>query len=487
MLNVLAFDYGASSGRGIIGSYNGEKLELKEIHRFANNPVMIGNDFHWDILRLFYEMKEGIGKASLETHEISSIGIDTWGVDFGLLDRRGRLLTNPYHYRDNRTKGMLQASSKILPLRSIYEETGIQLQAYNSLYQLLALKEKDYILDQASTLLFMPDLLRYFLTGEKSNEYSIASTSQLINSISGDWSKNIIDSFKLPKEIFPPIIKPGSIAGKLSYEISKELRVKEIPIVAVAEHDTASAVLAVPIFTQRAAYLSSGTWSLLGIETSEPIINDKAYSLNYTNEGGYNKTIRFLKNIMGLWIYQECIRTWTKEGEKISFEALEEGAKASEPFRSFIDPDDISFYLPGDMPRKIQEYCVKTGQKVPESKAQITLCIMESLALKYRLALEGLEEIIGYSLDTLHIVGGGCKNKLLSQLTANATKKHVLAGPAEATAIGNLMAQLIAIGEVKDINEGRLIIKNSFQVAEFNPLETKSWDLAYERFLNYIN
>ncbi len=489
MLKILAFDYGASSGRGILGSFDGEKLSLDEVHRFANEPVTVGKSLYWDILRLYHEMQQGILKCAAKwDKDLAAIGIDTWGVDFGLLDTAGRLLGNPYHYRDGNTAGMMEKACETVPGRRIYEQTGTQFQSFNSLYQLLSMKaDNSPLLEKAGTMLFIPDLLRYFLTGEKSTEYTIASTAQMLDVNSGDWAGSLLDKLGIPKNILTGIIDAGTITGRLTANVSAELGVGNIPVVAVAEHDTGSAVVSVPAPGGSQAYLSSGTWSLLGVESAAPVINDDTFKLNYTNEGGFNRTIRLLKNIMGLWIYQECKRTWERAGEVMSFDELEEGAAKSEPFMALIDPDDGSFYSPGGMPEKIREYCRKTGQAVPETKPQIVRCIMESLALKYRMALEGLEKIVGYPLPRLHIVGGGCKNTMLSQFTANAIARPVIAGPVEATAIGNLTAQLIALGEVKDLPEGRTMIRNSFRLTEYVPEEIGAWDEAYERLIKIID
>ncbi|NJD01040.1 MAG: rhamnulokinase [Ruminiclostridium sp.] len=486
MLNLLAFDYGASSGRAMLGKFDGNRLELSEIHRFANEPVMVGDSLYWDILRLFHEMKQGILKcAAGGCKDMASIGIDTWGVDFGLLDSAGKLLGNPYHYRDGNTGGMIEEVCRIVPGREIYARTGIAFQVFNSLYQIFSMKfYKSPLLEKASTMLFTPDLLRYFLTGEKSCEYTIASTSQMLDAYTRTWAVDLLDKLGIPQNILTGIIDAGTIAGKLASGVAGELGIGQIPVVAVAEHDTGSAVVSVPAVEGRYAFLSSGTWSLLGVESAVPFINDSIFNLNYTNEGGYNKTTRLLKNIMGLWIYQECKRTWDKSGEAVSFDELEQGAANSEAFTSFIDPDDSSFFSPGKMPVKVQEYCRKTGQKIPETKPQIVRCIMESFAMTYRETLEGLEKVIGYTLPVLHIVGGGCKNTMLSQFTANAISRPVITGPVEATATGNLMAQLLALGEVKSLNEGRLIIRGSFPTAEYSPENKAGWDAAYERFLN---
>lgn len=489
MLKLLAFDYGASSGRAMLGRYDGSRLDLNEVHRFANEPVMIGDSLYWDILRLYHEMKQGILKCASTGHrDIASVGIDTWGVDFGLLDSSGRLLGNPFHYRDSNTEGMIEEACKLVPEAEIYGRTGIAFQVFNSLYQLLSMRlNNSPLLEKAETMLFTPDLLRYFLTGEKSSEYTIASTSQMLDAHTGDWATDLLDKLGIPKKILAEIINAGTVAGKLTAGVAGELGMERVPVVAVAEHDTGSAVVSVPAVEGRYAYLSSGTWSLLGVESAVPVINDSTFRLNYTNEGGINRTIRLLKNIMGLWIYQECKRAWDKSGEVISFDGLEAGAAASEAFMAFIDPDDGSFFSPGKMPEKIQDYCRRTGQKIPGTKPQIVRCIMESLALKYRMALDGLERIVGYPLPVLHIVGGGCKNIMLSQFTANAISRPVIAGPVEATAVGNLVTQLLALGEVKNLGEGRTLVRNSFPSVEYAPADNAGWDAAYERFLSIIS
>jgi len=484
MLKLLAFDYGASSGRAILGKFDGEKIELSEVHRFSNDPVMVNESLFWDILRLFHEMKQGMLKCKKNgDKDIAGIGIDTWGVDYGLLDSKGDLLGNPYHYRDSRTDGMIGEANKIIPQRELYQHTGIQFQKFNTLYQLLSMKIKNSpILEKASTMLFTPDLLRYFLTGEKTTEYTIASTSQLLNAGKGEWDRQVIDMMGIPYDIFTDIVNPGTVAGHVRKSISEELGIDSIPVIAVAEHDTGSAVMSVPAVNGNYAYLSSGTWSLLGIEADKPIINDVTFELNYTNEGGFNRTTRLLKNIMGLWIYQECKRAWDKAGETLSFDELESLAMEVEPFSCFIDPDNDLFYSPGNMPEKIREFCRSTGQHIPESKGEIVRCIMESLALKYRQAIEGLEIIAGSRIPVLHVMGGGCKNIMLCQFTANAIGRPVIAGPVEATATGNLICQLIALGEVSGINEARALVSKSFPTNEYSPKDFDSWSEAYNRW-----
>lgn len=488
MRNVLAFDYGASSGRAILGSFDGERLQLKEIHRFSNDPVMAGNRLYWDILRLYHEMKQGILKAHREVQgNISSIGIDTWGVDFGLLDKDDNLLGNPVHYRDPRTDGMIDEALKAVSRSQIYQDTGIAFQKFNTIYQLLAMvKNESGFLEKAETLLFIPDLLTFFLTGYKACEYTIASTSQMLLAGRATWAYDLLNELGIPVEILPDIIDTCSFTGTLQKSVQEELGVKDVPVIAVASHDTGSAVISVPLENSNDAYISSGTWSLLGMECEKPVINEKTMHLNYTNEGGINRTIRLLKNIMGLWIYQECRRAWKREGTIVSYDEMDALAEAAKPFQAFIDVDDESFYGPGNMPRKVIAYCEKTGQKAPSDMGSIVRLVMEGLALKYRSAVEGLEDIAGSEVPVLHIVGGGCKNMMLSRYTANVLNRPVTAGPIEATAIGNVMSQLIALKEVEDLQQAREIIKRSFPTEEYLPQDSEQWDEAYNRYKDVI-
>ncbi|MBM7581633.1 rhamnulokinase [Caldicoprobacter guelmensis] len=487
-LNLLAFDFGASSGRAILGRFDGKKLSIEEIHRFSNDPVKVGGHTYWDVLRLFWEMRQGLLKFAHNVNgTLSSLGIDTWGVDFGLLDSSGELLGNPYHYRDSQTEGMMEKAFAIVPKEKIYEYTGIAFQKFNTIYQLLALKERNSpILEKADTLLFMPDLLAYFLTGEKSTEYTEASTSQLLEARSKTWCTDLIKVLGLPDNIFTSIQQPGTIRGNIASRIAEELNIGRVPVVAVATHDTGSAVVAVPAVEDDYVYLSSGTWSLMGVEVREPIINEQALQWNYTNEGGAENSYRFLKNIMGLWLIQECKRVWDRQGEVYSFAQLEEMARNSEPFKAFIDPDHDDFYAPSDMPQTIQNFCARTGQAVPQTKGEILRCVYESLAMKYRWTIERLEKILNRPLKVLHIVGGGTKDKLLNQFTANAINRLVICGPTEATAIGNLMMQAKALGEVANLREIRQIIRNSFPTVDYMPQDVEAWDEAYERFLKVV-
>ena len=486
-LKMLAFDFGASSGRAILGIFDGNKLITEELHRFSNDPVDVRGNFYWDILRLFHEIKQGIIKCvNLGHKDIDSIGIDTWGVDYGLLDEKGNLLGNPYHYRDTRTDGMMEEVFKIIPKEELYQKTGIQFMKFNTIFQLYSTKlNNPSILEQAKTLLFIPDLLNYFLTGVKVTEYSIASTSQLLDPQTRTWSSEILDKLELPRQMLTDIVPSGTIIGKLSKTLAQELGIGEVNVVASASHDTASAVAAVPATSRDYVYISSGTWSLMGVEADEPIINGMSSQLAFTNEGGVSNKIRFLKNIMGLWLVQECKRQWNKEGDNCSFAELEKLAREAKPFVSFVDPDDDSFMTPGNMPEKIRAFCKKTNQPVPESKGEVIRCVLQSLALKYRKTVESLEQILGKELPVVHMVGGGIKDTLLCQFTANATGKKVIAGPVEATSIGNLMTQAMALSKINSLQEIRQVVKNSFETTEYLPEDIEQWNQAYGRFCSF--
>ncbi|MBN2852382.1 MAG: rhamnulokinase [Clostridia bacterium] len=484
MVKVLGFDYGASSGRAMLGTFDGNKITLEEVHRFSNDPVKIKDTLYWDILRLYHELKTGIIECRKKGHgDIKSIGVDTWGVDFGLLDANGDLLANPVHYRDERTDGMIEQAFEAVSKKEIYDRTGIQFMQFNTLYQLLALsKNQPELLEKADSMLFIPDLLNYFMTGKMYSEYSIASTSQMLNISTRDFDLELLDKLQIPTHFLKQIIESGTIVGNLKEDICDELMIDSIPVIAVASHDTGSAVISAPAENEDFAFLSSGTWSLLGTELYHPITSQKAFDAEYSNEGGFNKTIRFLKNIMGLWIYQDCRREWNKEGEVFEFDDLEAEARSLEPFKCFIDPDHSLFYHHGHMPEKVQEFCRKTNQYVPEKKGEIVRCIMESLALKYRYVFERLEEVAGKRIPSLHIVGGGCKNVMISQFTANALNKEITTGPIEATATGNIVAQLIALGEIKDLKQARGIIRNSFEIKTYKPQNADKWDEVYQYF-----
>ena len=485
-LNVLGIDLGASSGRAMLGTLEGKKLTIREIHRFLNEPVTLCGRFVWDMPRLFHEIKQALLKLSKSGETVDAIGIDTWGVDFGLLDKNGHLLSLPVHYRDARTNGIPEKVRAIIPDEELFARTGIAFNSFNTLYQLYAMKEEgDPALESAQDLLFLPDLLAYFLTGRKGTEYTIASTSQLLNPFTRDWDRELMEKLGIPAHIFGEVKLPGTVRGTLLPEIAKECGVAEIPVIAIGGHDTASAVAAVPAQEKDFAYISSGTWSLLGAEVQKPLCTEGVMKANYTNEGGVDGSIRLLKNIMGLWIIQECKREWDRRGSETSFGELVELSMQAPAFKAILDVDDACFLAPGNMPARIQAYCAKSGQPVPEGKGEISRVIYESLALKYRWAIERLEEdMLKKPIEALHIVGGGSKNALLNRFTAEAIKRPVIAGPDEGTIIGNLLVQAQALGAISGIRELREVVENSFPTKTFLPeTDGKAWDEAYQRYI----
>lgn len=466
---ILAFDFGASSGRAMLASYNNGRIEMEELHRFSNDPVKINGVLYWDVLRLFFEIKQSITKA-VNSGGFDAIGIDTWGVDFGLLDNDGNLLQNPVHYRDSRTDDIMEEAVKVVPKKEIYSRTGIQFMRFNTLFQLYYLKKyKPEILERTDKMLFMPDLFAYFLTGIKKAEYTIASTSQMLDAKTGNWDTELLNKFGIPLNILPEIIQPGTFYGSLLPSICEELNCKSVPVIAVCTHDTGSAVAAVPAQEDDFIYISCGTWSLFGTESKKPVINDKAYELQITNEGGCNNTIRFLKNIMGLWIIQESKRQWAREGADYSFSEIMEQAKKVPRGKFFIDCDYHEFDKPGNMPKKIQEYCRSNNLPVPETVGETAMCIYESLAEKYKNTLDMITCVTGKKYNSINLIGGGANADLLCRLTADKCGLKVSAGPTEATVIGNLALQLIALKEIKGISEARRIIAESFDFKEYLP------------------
>ncbi len=479
----LAVDLGAESGRAVLGRFDGEQITLEEVHRFPNVPVRLPDGLHWDVLRIAREVKDGIAKATRNGGRIESVGVDAWGVDFALLDRDGSLISNPYHYRDPRTEGMDERAFDRMPKEEIYETTGIQFMQINTLYQLLAM-EGSPLLQAAQTLLLIPDLISYWLTGEKACELTIASTTQLCDARSGGWSWDLLEKMGFPGHIFGEIIPPGTQLGPLLPEVAEETGVKGgFPVTAVASHDTASAVVAVPAKSENFAYISSGTWSLVGVELPEPVMAPEGMHANFTNEGGFGGTTRFLKNVMGLWILQECRRTWAREGREYSYEELARLAEAAPAGGSLLDPDHPIFLPPGDMPARIRRFCSETGQSPPEEPGLVVRCVLESLALKYRWVLERAEEITGRRAEVIHVVGGGVRNALLCQLTADATRRPVRAGPVEATALGNLMVQAYSRGYLGSLQEIRAAVRGSpVEVRGYEPKASwDEWEDAYKR------
>lgn len=483
-MSVLAYDLGAGSGRAILGHLNDRGMETREIHRFKNEPVKVGERMHWDILRLHHEVLQGLTLVKQHGEVPESLGIDSWGVDFGLLGSGGELLGNPYHYRDIQFNGMMDQICQELSAKRIFERTGIQFLPFNTLYQLAVLKRSaSPLLREAERFLMIPDLLRYFLTGEAVNEFTNATTTQLYNPMLAEWDGELLDHIGVSRQCFGEVVMPGTSVGQLRSSIRHELGLASIPVIAVAEHDTGSAVVAVPATERAFAYLSCGTWSLMGTELDQPAISAESLALNFTNEGGAGGTYRLLKNIMGLWILQESMRQWEREGKGISYAALLAKAEAAPPFASLFDPDDDLFLPAGDMTERIRQYCRNTGQVVPEDQGSIARAILESLALKYRRVLEWTEQLSGQSFHGLHMVGGGIQNQLLCQWTANSIGKPVWAGPAEGSAIGNMAVQWMASGAFKDIWEARRVIRDSFPVAEYEPQDRSVWAEAYERFM----
>ena len=481
--NYIAVDVGAESGRVMLGRLSGDSLVLEEAHRFPNKTVEEQGALHWDFAHLMAEIKIGIGRAAARESDIESIGVDTWGVDIGFLDGDGRLLENPYHYRDSLTQGMVEKACETLPRKTIYENTGIQFMQINSLYQLLALQShRPELVDKAHHLLFIADLIMYHLTGRMGAEYTLASTSQMVDMSTGTWSDLLIDAFGLPRRILPDIIQPGTQAGRLLQQVAEEIGCDQIPVVAVGTHDTASAVAAVPVQGDRSwAYLSSGTWSLMGIELPEPIINDTSYALAYTNEGGVGNTIRLLKNIMGLWLVQESRRVWTEAVREFSYAELTTMASQAQPFGGFIDVDHPEFLSPGRMVEKINTFLSQSGQDSVTEKGPLVRFILESLAYRYSRVMTDLEGLVGHPIERLHIVGGGIQNELLCQLTANALGKSVHTGPVEATVAGNVLVQAMAGGQVESLSAGRSIVKESFPVKTFEPQDGPGWQAYKQR------
>jgi rhamnulokinase len=481
----LAIDLGAESGRLMAGIFDGARLRVEEIHRFPNTPVKVAGGLHWDVLHIFSEIKRGLTMAA-KSHgpALVSLGVDTWGVDYALIDGRGRLLGNPFHYRDERTRGMMERAFGLLPKRDIYRHTGIQLMFINTVFQLLsdALGQTP-ALSRAARLLMMPDLFNYWLSGAQVNERTIASTSQLYDPTLRNWSSAIIQAMGIPPVLFGEIVSPGAVLGRLLPEIAQETCAGSLLVVAPGCHDTASAIAAVPAQGDRHAYLSSGTWSLMGVETREPVITDQSFEYGFTNEIGVFDMVRLLKNISGLWLVQECRRTWGACGEEFGYEALTELAREATPFAAFIDPDFDEFALPGDMPARIAEYCRGTAQAAAQNPGSIVRTILESLALKYRFVLERAEQLAGRTAEVLHIVGGGTRNELLNQFAANALNRPVITGPVEATSAGNILMQMVGTGELASLEQGRDLIRRSFDRMTYEPEERSAWEDAFGRFL----
>lgn len=478
--NFAAIDLGAESGRVVVGELHTGQLLLREVSRFRNGPVRVAGHLHWDALRLYDEILNGLALAIKQCGSLESAAVDTWGVDFGLLDRTGALIGNPYHYRDHRTDGVMEQVFARVPREQVFAATGIQFMPLNTLYQLYAMRGTP-ALESAATLLLMPDLINYWLTGERRAEYTIATTTQFFNPMRRQWAIELLNQLDLPVNILSEIVQPASPIGDLVPTVADQIGAK-LRIVAPAAHDTQSAIAAVPARLDDYAYISSGTWSLMGVVSPTPFITDMTRDFNFTNEGGADGTICLLKNLTGLWLVQECRRAWARDGEDLSYADLAALAEDAPSFQAFIDPDDAAFLSPDDMPRAIAAFLAATGQSVADERGSLLRVVLESLAAKYRLTLEQLEQITGRSLEVIHIVGGGSQNQLLCQLTADACGRPVLAGPVEATALGNIMAQLVAAGECTSWAEAREIVLTAFPTAMYEPRQRAAWDEAYARF-----
>lgn len=479
----LAVDLGAGSGRVVAGIYNGTRLELVELNRFPNDPVKQPDGWHWNFDSLFSHTKQGLALAAKKFGDaVVSVGVDAWGVDYGLLDADGKLLCAPFQYRDSRTQGMQEEAFRRMPRKEIYQRTGIQFMFFNTLFQLLAETKSPARFEKAERLLFMPDLIHFFLTGVGVNEKSIASTSQLLNPHTQEWERDVVKATGLPERIFGKLVDAGTVLGKLQSGVAAETGAKKLRVIAPAGHDTASAVVGVPAEGPEPVFLSSGTWSLMGRELNHPVISEASYQATFSNEGGVFGTTRFLKNIAGMWLLQESKRVWDAAGKSVSYSNLIARAEKSPPFAAFIDPDATGLQAPANMVDAIAAFCRQRGQMAPADPGACTRVILESLALKYRFVKESLAQVTGKPIDRIYIVGGGSQNHLLNQFTADALNCTVVAGPVEATSIGNIIMQLYALGEIHSLTDGRALVRGSFETKTFKPKNTGAWDDAFARF-----
>lgn len=488
----LGVDLGAESGRVLAGILEDSKIRLEEIHRFSNGPVPVAGTRRWNVIGLWSEILKGLALAAQKYgDQILSVGVDTWGVDYVLLSEKQEILGQPYHYRDPRTEGMLNLATSRVPQQEIFDATGLQFMEINTLYQLLAMQQSDPdLLAQADTFLMMPDFFHWLLSGSKVVEFTNGTTTQCLNPVTGDWASDLLRSLEIPTKMLPKVVPPGTKLGSLRDEVMQQTGLGKIDVVAPATHDTASAVAAIPTAntgTPNWAYISSGTWSLMGVEVNSAVLGKRAFELNVTNEGGIDGTYRLLKNIMGLWLVQECRRAYERRGKSLDYAELAEAAASAEAFRSIVDPDDARFLSPDDMLEALQSYCQETNQPVPETEGQFIRCALESLALKYRKVLGWLEELTGTPVEIIHIVGGGTKNELLNQFTANSCQVPVVTGPVEATGLGNVLVQARATGAVSSLAEIREIVSNSTETRRYEPQNQELWAEAQQRFEGLLN
>lgn len=488
----LAVDLGAESGRVVAGLFDGRQVKLEELHRFANGPVSVGGTLRWDVLRLWSEIQTGFAKAASQFGDsIASVGVDTWGVDYVLLSKTNEILGQPYHYRDSRTEGMLNHALSRVPRAEIFANTGIQFMEINTLFQLISMQKTNApLLDLADSILLMPDFFHWLMSGSRVVEFTDATTTQCFHPTQGDWALDMLRKFELPEHIFPEVVSPGTKLGRLRDEVARRTGMPRIDVVTPATHDTGSAVAAVPTEhtgTANWAYISSGTWSLMGAEVNKAVLTDRALKLNMTNEGGIDGTYRLLKNIMGLWLVQECRRSFERAGKSFDYGQLTQMAADAPAFRSFVDPDDSRFLSPDDMPTAIRDWCRDSGQPVPQTEGQLVRCALESLALTYRNVLRGLEELTGTRVEVMHIVGGGTQNELLNQFTADACNRPVVTGPIEATALGNVLVQARTSGDIGSLSEIRDVVRASSDLKRYEPTDEAAWKQAAAKFDDLIS
>ena len=487
MATLAAVDLGAQSGRVAVGRFDGERLGVTEVHRFPNVPVRTRDTLNWDILRVYRDVLDGLRAAAREAGHVDSVAVDSWGVDFALIDSKGRLVQNPVHYRDARRARAMDGVLTRIPARELYDRTGIQLMPLNTVFELGAMAaEADPALHAAETMLLIPDLLHYWLCGVSTSEFTNATTTQCFDPHAGGWAADLLERLDVPTRLLPDVVQPATRLAPLSRTVVEETRLGGAEVVAVATHDTGSAVAAVPFRQPGSIFISAGTWSLVGLETKEPVITDAAFAANLTNEGGVGGTFRLLRNVTGLWLIHECRRVWAEEGREHSFDQLVALAKDAPALQSFIDPDDATFGDPGDMPARVRAFCAHTGQPEPVEPGAIVRCILESLALKHAQTIDVLASVTGASPREIHVVGGGARNELLCRWTADAAGLPVLAGPEEATLLGNLLVQAVALGEISSLAEGREVVRASVVPTAYEPQETSTWQEAKERFAEAV-